>query len=116
MAPVGPEQFDGSYDIDDVIDFTIDEALTAYEGREEELGEDVLKRVERSVMLSVIDNKWRDHLAVMDYLRAGIGLRAICGSRTMSVTVSFAKSARVCVSRNPSDRRVENGREMGSVI
>jgi preprotein translocase subunit SecA len=76
-SKVGPEQFDGSYDIDDVIDFTIDEALTAYEGREEELGEDVLKRVERSVMLSVIDNKWREHLSEMDYLRAGIGLRAM---------------------------------------
>jgi preprotein translocase subunit SecA len=33
--------------------------------------------VEKSVMLSVIDNKWRDHLSEMDYLRAGIGLRAM---------------------------------------
>ena len=37
----------------------------------------MLRQVERSVMLSVIDNKWREHLSDMDYLRAGIGLRAM---------------------------------------
>ena len=70
-------KFEGSYDIDDVIDFAVDEALGRYEEREEELGSEVLKQVEKSVMLSVIDNKWREHLSEMDYLRAGIGLRAM---------------------------------------
>ena len=70
-------QFEGSYDIDDVIDFAVDEALVRYEEREEDLGKDVLQRVQKSVMLSVIDNKWREHLSEMDYLRAGIGLRAM---------------------------------------
>ncbi|HIE21684.1 MAG TPA: preprotein translocase subunit SecA, partial [Acidimicrobiia bacterium] len=70
-------KFEGSYDIDDVIDFAVDEALVRYEEREQELGTDVMRRVERSVMLSVIDNKWQEHLAEMDYLRAGIGLRAM---------------------------------------
>jgi len=74
---VSREAFDGGYDIDFVVDFVVDEALTVYEAREGELGADVLKRVERSVMLSVIDNKWREHLSEMDYLRAGIGLRAM---------------------------------------
>jgi preprotein translocase subunit SecA len=69
--------FEGSYDIEEVIDFAVDEALTRYDEREEELGKDILRRVERSVMLSVIDNKWREHLSEMDYLRAGIGLRAM---------------------------------------
>jgi preprotein translocase subunit SecA len=41
------------------------------------LGKDLLKEVERSVTLSVIDNKWREHLSEMDYLRTGIGLRAM---------------------------------------
>jgi preprotein translocase subunit SecA len=41
------------------------------------LGADVLRQVEKSVTLSVIDNKWREQLAEMDYLRAGIGLRAL---------------------------------------
>ena len=70
-------KFEGSYDVDDVIDFAVDEALSAYEAREEDLGPEVMRRVEKSVMLSVIDNKWREHLSEMDYLRAGIGLRAM---------------------------------------
>jgi preprotein translocase subunit SecA len=70
-------KFEGSYDIDDVIDFAVDEAYARYEEREQELGSEVLVKVERSVMLSVIDNKWREHLSEMDYLRAGIGLRAM---------------------------------------
>jgi preprotein translocase subunit SecA len=70
-------KFDGSYGVDDVVEFAVDEAMTRYEERERELGENVMERVEKSVMLSVIDNKWREHLSEMDYLRAGIGLRAM---------------------------------------
>ncbi len=62
---------------DGVVDHVVEEALDAYAKREEELGSEVLRQVERSVMLSVIDNKWREHLSEMDYLRAGIGLRAM---------------------------------------
>jgi preprotein translocase subunit SecA len=36
-----------------------------------------MRQLERTVVLSVIDNKWREHLAEMDYLRSGIGLRAM---------------------------------------
>ncbi|MFB3044544.1 MAG: preprotein translocase subunit SecA, partial [Acidimicrobiia bacterium] len=57
---VDESKFEGSYDVDDVIDFAVDEALTAYQEREDELGADVMTRVSRSVMLSVIDNKWRE--------------------------------------------------------
>ncbi len=53
------------------------EAEQVYLDREQVLGEDVIRQLERQVILSIIDNKWRDHLAVMDYLRAGIGLRAM---------------------------------------
>ena len=74
---VDQSEFTGAYEVDDVIDFVVDEALARYEEREKELGKDVLERVEKSVMLSVIDNKWREHLSEMDYLRAGIGLRAM---------------------------------------
>ena len=62
---------------DDVVEYAVEEALDAYARREDELGADLLRQVERSVMLSVIDNKWREHLSDMDYLRAGIGLRAM---------------------------------------
>jgi preprotein translocase subunit SecA len=54
----------------------IDDAQRAYERREEELGAEVLRELERRVLLEVIDRKWREHLYEMDYLRDGIGLRA----------------------------------------
>ena len=52
------------------------DALEAYDRREEELGAEVMRELERRVVLSVIDRKWREHLYEMDYLREGIGLRA----------------------------------------
>jgi preprotein translocase subunit SecA len=61
----------------DVVDAAVKEAHAVYDHREEELGADVLRRIEKTVVLSVIDNKWREHLAEMDYLRSGIGLRAM---------------------------------------
>jgi preprotein translocase subunit SecA len=53
------------------------DARAAYEAREEELGADTLRELERRVILSVLDRKWREHLYEMDYLRDGIGLRAM---------------------------------------
>ncbi|WP_443611942.1 preprotein translocase subunit SecA [Aeromicrobium wangtongii] len=52
------------------------DALQAYKNREEELGSEVMRELERRVVLSVLDRKWREHLYEMDYLREGIGLRA----------------------------------------
>ena len=52
------------------------DAQTAYDDRETELGEEVMREIERRVLLSVLDRKWREHLYEMDYLREGIGLRA----------------------------------------
>ena len=49
----------------------------AYERREEELTPDVMRQLERRVVLSVLDRKWREHLYEMDYLKEGIGLRAM---------------------------------------
>jgi preprotein translocase subunit SecA len=77
VYPTEIEQTKVTGGIDDVEEYVVEEALNAYEKRDEELGPDVLRQVERSVMLSVIDNKWREHLSEMDYLRAGIGLRAM---------------------------------------
>ena len=53
------------------------DARAAYEAREEELGTETLRELERRVILSVLDRKWREHLYEMDYLRDGIGLRAM---------------------------------------
>ena len=60
-----------------MVDEVLERAHEAYAGREAELTPEVMRQVERSVMLQLIDNKWREHLADMDYLRAGIGLRAM---------------------------------------
>jgi preprotein translocase subunit SecA len=64
-------------DVGDVGDAAVEEAHAVYSGREQELGPDVLRKIEKTVVLSVIDNKWREHLSEMDYMRAGIGLRAM---------------------------------------
>ena len=53
------------------------DAQAAYVKREEELGAEVLRELERRVILSVLDRKWREHLYEMDYLQEGIGLRAM---------------------------------------
>jgi preprotein translocase subunit SecA len=52
------------------------DAQAAYERREEELGSEALRELERQVLLAVIDRKWREHLYEMDYLKDGVGLRA----------------------------------------
>jgi preprotein translocase subunit SecA len=53
-----------------------EDAEAAYDAREAELGSEVMRELERRVLLSVLDRKWREHLYEMDYLREGIGLRA----------------------------------------
>ena len=52
-----------------------EDAMGAYDGREGELGEELMRYLERSILLQVIDNRWREHLYDMDYLREGIHLR-----------------------------------------
>ena len=51
-------------------------AQASYDEREQQFGEEVMRELERRVLLSVLDRKWREHLYEMDYLREGIGLRA----------------------------------------
>jgi preprotein translocase subunit SecA len=55
----------------------ISDAKIQYARRTESLGEQAMRELERRVVLSVIDRKWRDHLYEMDYLKEGIGLRAM---------------------------------------
>lgn len=61
---------------DTLRDVLTGDALNAYDAREAELGSEVMRELERRVVLAVIDRKWREHLYEMDYLREGIGLRA----------------------------------------
>jgi preprotein translocase subunit SecA len=55
----------------------LEDAERAYKARETELGPELLGELERAVLLSVLDRRWREHLYEMDYLQEGIGLRAI---------------------------------------
>ena len=52
-----------------------DDAMDAYDEREGQLGKELMRYLERSILLQVIDNRWREHLFDMDYLREGIHLR-----------------------------------------
>ena len=63
--------------VDEVARMSVDEAVRCYAEREKELTPELMRRIEHGLVLSIIDNKWRDHLSDMDYLRAGIGLRAM---------------------------------------
>ena len=62
-------------------DFSIgkitEDVAAAYASREATLGAEVMRELERKVLLSVLDRKWREHLYEMDYLQEGIGLRAM---------------------------------------
>ena len=63
-------------DPDDLIDRLKADAREAYDRREADIGEEFMRELERRVLLSVLDRKWREHLYEMDYLREGIYLRA----------------------------------------
>ena len=62
---------------DELYDVVMAEATNHYEQREVEMGEEVMREVERQVMLRIIDQRWREHLEEMDYLKEGINLRAM---------------------------------------
>ncbi len=63
---------------EDLLEGLIENANEAYRRREEEVGgEEIMREIERRVILSVVDRKWREHLYEMDALRDGIGLRAV---------------------------------------
>lgn len=64
-------------DADLILDRVMADAHSQYSAREESLSAPVMRELERKVLLSVLDRKWREHLYEMDYLQEGIGLRAM---------------------------------------
>jgi len=69
-----------AYDnVDDVVALVVDEAVGQYEKKSENFpgGLETAKEIERDVMLQILDQRWRDHLSDMDYLRDGIHLRQV---------------------------------------
>ena len=71
VASMVPE----SVDREKLKDQLDDDAMSAYDQREEQLGGEVMRHMERAILLQVIDNRWREHLFDMDYLQEGIYLR-----------------------------------------
>ena len=62
-------------DREEITRLLTEDALAAYEKREEELGDELMRYLERQILLQIIDNRWREHLYEMDYMREGIHLR-----------------------------------------
>jgi preprotein translocase subunit SecA len=71
LAEIDPE----SLDRDDLTVRLQEEALSEYDRREQELGEELMRGVERYLLLEIIDQRWQEHLYDMDYLQQGIHLR-----------------------------------------
>jgi preprotein translocase subunit SecA len=67
----------GHVDREDLAVRLQEEALAEYDHREEELGEELMRHVERYLLLEIIDQRWQEHLYDMDYLQHGIGLRGL---------------------------------------
>jgi preprotein translocase subunit SecA len=64
-----------SIDRNSLTERIIDEALERYNAREDALGQELMEALERFLLLQIIDERWREHLFDMDYLREGIHLR-----------------------------------------
>jgi preprotein translocase subunit SecA len=66
---------DARSDREQITTMLTEDAIGAYARREEELGDELMRFLERQILLQIIDNRWREHLYEMDYLREGIHLR-----------------------------------------
>src|SRR5947207_2560004 len=60
---------------DEIRDMVWERILSSYDEKEKLVGRDVLQRVERDIMLQIVDAQWKDHLYSLDHLKEGIGLR-----------------------------------------
>jgi preprotein translocase subunit SecA len=88
---VPADQIDRQHsDTAELVDLVLADAGAQYEAREAELGEEVMRALERFLLLQVIDERWREHLYDMDYLREGIGLR---GAAQLDPLVAYKNEA-----------------------
>ena len=74
---ITPEQLEDAGTTDKMYGLVMAEATAYYNKREEDFTPEVMRQVERHVMLQMIDQRWREHLQEMDYLQEGINLRAM---------------------------------------
>ena len=81
----GPQDVDWTQiSRDELLDRLEDDAVDAYERREEEVGSELMRDVERWALLQTVDTHWREHLLNMDYLREGIHLRGLAQKDPLS--------------------------------
>ena len=78
---------------DEIRDLLWDKLRRSYESKEALISRDVLRRVERDVMLQIVDAQWKDHLYSLDHLKEGIGLR---GYGQRDPLVEYKKRASRC--------------------
>ncbi len=71
LHDLDPDQLDRN----ELVDNLTEDAVELYARREQDLGEELMRMLERYLLLQIIDNRWREHLYDMDYLREGIHLR-----------------------------------------
>jgi len=71
------EDYAGKLERDALVDDFREDAQEAYTEKEEQLGEELMRELERFVILQVVDTRWREHLESMDYLREGVHLRSM---------------------------------------
>ena len=74
---ISASNLSGCDSTNEMYDLVMADASSYYAQRELEMGESVMREVERQVMLRIIDQRWREHLEEMDYLQEGINLRAV---------------------------------------
>ena len=74
---ISASNLSGCDSTNEMYDLVMADASSYYAQRELEMGESVMREVERQVMLRIIDQRWREHLEEMDYLQEGINLRAL---------------------------------------
>ncbi len=123
-ANLNRDDFD-RLNVEEVVEVAIEQARAAYAERERELTPEVLRQYERQIALFVIDNKWREHLSEMDYLRSGIGSpcdgpagpagrvsarRVSCSSAISSMQSSVIRSSTSSTSRRRRPQPRSGGR------
>ncbi|MDG1844874.1 MAG: preprotein translocase subunit SecA [Acidimicrobiales bacterium] len=74
---LSPSSFHGLKDANQVYELAMEKALSYCESRESDIGPEVMRQVEGQIMLRILDQRWREHLYAMDYLKEGIHLRAM---------------------------------------
>ncbi|MAV20282.1 MAG: preprotein translocase subunit SecA [Acidimicrobiaceae bacterium] len=72
-----PTSFKKVSDSNDIYELAMEDVLQYCEQRETQIGPEVMRKVEGQIMLRILDQRWREHLYAMDYLKEGIHLRAM---------------------------------------